>query len=316
MLAPGVDSDGRHVGRPYEFTMTNKFLERLQAGDVLIADGAMGTNLQAAGLQSGVSPEEWVFDHPDRILNLHRAFVEAGSDIILTATFGGTHIRLKESKYHDRAAELNRRAVTIAREADTARSGVLVGGSMGPIGQLLKPFGALEVAEAVAAYADQAEALMEGGVDLLVIETHFALDEAHAALEGAQKVTSLPIVISFSFDRGVHTMMGVKPTQVVTTFKARGIAAIGANCGTTLDNMEKIVQEYAAASGLPIWAKPNAGLPVMKDGRSVYEVTPEQMGEYARRYIESGARIVGGCCGSTPAHVTAIARAAKVPYRR
>ena len=295
--------------------MTSQFLERLQAGEVLVADGATGTNLQAAGLKPGASPEEWVFDHPERIVNLHRSFVEAGSDIILTDTFGGTYLRLKDSKYADRAAELNRQAVTLAREAASARAGVMVGGSLGPIGLLLEPFGPLKVGEAMTAFADQAQALADGGADLLVIETHFALDEAKAAVEAARRVTSLPIVISFSYDRGVRTMMGVSPTQVAWTFKVLGVAAIGANCGTTLENMEKIVQEYAAAdSNLFVWAKPNAGLPTVDaaTGKSVYNVTPEQMGEYARRYVQAGARIVGGCCGSSPAHVAAMARAVRI----
>ena len=292
--------------------MTNSFNDRLNAGEVLVADGATGTNLQAVGLPPGTSPEEWVFDQPDRIRALQRSFVEAGSDVILTCTFGGTRLRLKESRYADQVSELNRRAVELAREAAGART--LIGGSMGPLGLLLKPFGPVEYAEAVAAYAEQAQALSGGGVDVLVIETHFALEEAQAAVEGARQVSQLPLVVSFSYDRGVRTMMGVKPAQVAEKFKLLDVAAIGANCGTTLENMDKIVQEYAAAeSGLFIWVKPNAGLPSVDaaTGRSVYSVSPEQMGAFAKRYVEIGARIVGGCCGSTPAHVRAIAQAVK-----
>lgn len=287
--------------------MSNRFLQRLQAGEVLVADGATGTNLQKVGLPSGAMPEDWVFEQPDRISALERSFAEAGSDLILTCTFGGTSIRLKDSKYADRAAELNRRAVDLAR---AAAPDCLIGGSMGPTGQLFKPFGPLEVADAVAAYAEQAKALSEGGVDVLVIETHFALDEAQAAFDGARQVTKLPIVVSFSFDRGVRTMMGVKPTQVAKHFSALGAAAIGANCGTTLENMEKIVQEYAAA-GVVIWAKPNAGLPTLINGVATYDVTPAQMADFARRYVALGARVVGGCCGSTPEHIAAIAQAVK-----
>ena len=292
--------------------MTNSFNDRLNAGEVLVADGATGTNLQAVGLPPGTSPEEWVFDQPDRIRALQRSFVEAGSDVILTCTFGGTRLRLKESRYADQVSELNRRAVELAREAAGART--LIGGSMGPLGLLLKPFGPVEYAEAVAAYAEQAQALSGGGVDVLVIETHFALEEAQAAVEGARQVSHLPLVVSFSYDRGVRTMMGVKPAQVAEKFKLLDVAAIGANCGTTLENMDKIVQEYAAAeSGLFIWVKPNAGLPSVDaaTGRSVYSVSPEQMGAFAKRYVEIGARIVGGCCGSTPTHVRAIAQAVK-----
>jgi 5-methyltetrahydrofolate--homocysteine methyltransferase len=292
--------------------MTNSFTDRLNAGEVLVADGATGTNLQAVGLPPGTSPEEWVFEQPDRVRALQRSFVEAGSDLILTCTFGGTRLRLKESRYADRVSELNRRAVDLAREAAGART--LIGGSMGPLGLLLKPFGPVEYTEAVAAYAEQAQALSRAGVDVLVIETHFALEEAQAAVEGARQVSHLPLVVSFSYDRGVRTMMGVKPAQVAETFKLLDVAAIGANCGTTLENMDKIVQEYAAAnSGLLLWAKPNAGLPAVEaaTGRSIYSVSPEQLGAFAKRYVEAGARIVGGCCGSTPAHVRAIAQAVK-----
>lgn len=293
--------------------MANRFLERLAAGEVLVADGATGTNLQKVGLASGASPEDWVFDRPDEILKLHRAWVEAGSDIILTCTFGGTRLRLKDSKYANRAPELNRRAAELAREAANARD-VLVAGSMGPTGQLFEPFGPLKKEAAIETYAEQAKALADGGVDLLVIETHFALDEAAAAIEGAKQVSDLPIVISFGYDRGVRTMMGVKPTQVVSAFNSLGVAAVGANCGTTLENMEKIVQEYAGAnSGLCIWAKPNAGLPTIDHGVVTYNVTPQQMADFAVRYVQLGVRIVGGCCGSTPEHVAAIVRAVKRP---
>ncbi len=292
--------------------MVKSFRDRLTSGEVLVADGATGTNLQALGLPPGASPEEWIFSQPDQIRSLQRSFVDAGSDLLLTCTFGGTRIRLKETPYADRVVELNRRAVELAREA--ADDHTLIGGSMGPLGSLLKPFGPIEYEAAVAAYAEQAQALSEGGVDVLVIETHFALEEAQAAVEGARQVSQLPLVVSFSYDRGVRTMMGVKPAQVVEKFKTLDVAAIGANCGTTLENMEKIVQEYAAVkSGLFLWAKPNAGLPSVDaaTGRSFYSVAPEQMGAFAKRYVAIGARIVGGCCGSTPEHVRAIAQAVK-----
>jgi 5-methyltetrahydrofolate--homocysteine methyltransferase len=251
-------------------------------------------------------------DQPDILLKLESAFVEAGSDIILTCTFGGTDLRMKESKYADKADEVNKRAVELARKAASARKDVLVAGSIGPTGQLMKPYGPLSPDEAKASFTRQAKALAEGGVDLLVIETMFAFDEATATFEGVRSVTNLPIVVSFSYDRGVRTMMGVKPTDVIKKYKELGAAAVGANCGTTLENMEKIVQEYAAAEpGFPIWAKPNAGLPRMEGTTSIYDVTPEQMGESALHNIGNGARIVGGCCGSTPEHVAGIAKAVK-----
>jgi len=290
----------------------NPFLEKLQAGQVLVADGATGTNLQKMGLRPGSPPEDLVLEQPERILELEHAFVAAGSDLILTCTFGGTRLRMKDSKYAQRTAELNARAAELAREAASARSGVLVAGSIGPTGQLMKPFGPLTPQEAVEAFAEQAKALAEAGVDLLVIETQFALEEATAAFQGVRRVTDLPVVVSFSYDRGVRTMMGVNLGDVLQIYRGMGAAMVGANCGTTLENMEKIVQEYAsAAPEFPLWAKPNAGLPHTVDGSAVYDLTPGEMATAAMKYVHLGARVVGGCCGSTPEHIAAIAKAIK-----
>ena len=292
----------------------NKFLERLNAGEILVADGATGTNLIKMGFKSGTVPEDLVMDAPDTILKLAGSFVEAGSDIILTCTFGGTRLRMKESKYAERAPEVNKRAVELARKAASIRDGILVAGSMGPTGALMKPFGPLSPEDALATYAEQAKALAEGGVDLLLIETMFAFDETDAAFEGARSVTDLPIVVSFSYDRGVATMMGVKPKKVIGKYQEMGAALVGANCGTTLENMEKIITEYAeTVPGFPLWAKPNAGLPRMdvETETAVYDLTPEEMGAYAKKYVALGARVVGGCCGSTPEHVAGIVKAVK-----
>ena len=289
------------------------FIERLQSGEILISDGATGTNLQKAGLVSGQSPEAWVLEQPDKILALAESFVDAGADIILTCTFGGTRLRLRESPLANQVVEINQRAGDLARKAASKRTGVLVGGSLGPTGLLMKPYGPMTPEEATASYEEQAKALVEAGVDLLVIETMFALDEARSALEGARRVTDLPAVVSFSYDRGVRTMMGVKPAQVTSTFLPLGASVIGANCGTTLENMEKILQEYrASAPDAILWAKPNAGLPEMgADNQAVYKVTPQEMGEFAKKYVAAGAKIVGGCCGSTPEHVAGIVSAVK-----
>ena len=290
----------------------NKFLEQLNSNEVLVADGATGTNLQKVGLVGGMHTEDWVFDHPEKILDLEKAFVAAGSDIILTCTFGGTFPRMKGAKHSDDVDRINKRAVELAREAASMRDGVLVAGSIGPIGQLLKPYGPINHEEAVAAFAQQAKSLAEGGVDLIVLETHFALEEVNAAFEGIRSVTDLPIVVSFSYDRGTRTMMGVKPADVMKKYKAMGAALVGANCGTTLENMEAVIKEYAAAeSGFPLWAKPNAGMPRLEGTETIYDVTPEEMAKYAKKFVALGARVVGGCCGSTPVHVAAITKAVK-----
>jgi 5-methyltetrahydrofolate--homocysteine methyltransferase len=286
------------------------FVDRLNAGEILVADGATGTSYQEMGLSIGVAPEEWVEDHPERVIGLHRAFIEAGSDIILTDTFGGTPIRLRETRFADRASELNRRAAKLASEA-AAGTHVLVAGSMGPTGMLMEPLGDLTASAAAGAYAEQAAGLVAGGVDLLLLETFFALEEAVAAVEGIRRVTALPLVVSFSFDQGTRTMMGVSPAAMVKAVGPLGVAAIGANCGRSLEDMVRVVDELASLdAGIPLWIKPNAGLPRMDGDVARYDTTPETMASFAERFMEAGARIVGGCCGSSPAHVAAIAAAA------
>jgi 5-methyltetrahydrofolate--homocysteine methyltransferase len=202
--------------------------------------------------------------------------------------------------------------VEIAFQAASSRPGTLVAGSIGPTGQVMKPYGPLTEEEALASFTEQAKALVEGGVDLLVIETMFAFNEADAAFKAVRSVTDLPIVVSFSYDRGVRTMMGVKPAEVVKHYKELGAVMVGANCGTTLENMEKIQMEYAATEpSIPLWAKPNAGVPHLEGEVTVFDVTPEQMGEAAKKFVALGVRVVGGCCGNTPEHVAAIAKAVK-----
>ena len=292
----------------------NKFLERLNNNEVLVADGATGSNLQRLGLKPGKPPEDLVIDDPDILLKLASSFVEAGSDIILTCTFGGTRLRMKDSKYQDRTPEVNMRAVEIARKAGSAREGVLVAGSMGPVGALVKPYGPLEEEDVRATFAEQAKALTEGGADLLLIETMFAFEETTPAFEGAKSASDLPIVVSFSYDRGVRSMMGVKPKDVIQKYSEMGAAVVGANCGTTLENMELVIKEYAETlPNFPLWAKPNAGVPHMdiETELGVYDMGPEEMARFSKCYVELGAKIVGGCCGNTPEHVAAIVKAVK-----
>lgn len=287
---------------------------RIKNGEILIADGATGTNLQAMGLIAGKSPEELVIDQPEIILSLAEGFVEAGSDILLTCTFGGTRLRLKDTKYGHMVTEVNKRATEITRKAANKHPGTMVAGSMGPTGLLMKPYGPLEPGLARDVYEEQAKALVDGGVDFLVIETMFALDEADIAYEAARAVSKIPVVVSFSYDRGARTMMGVKPTDVIQHFSKKGADIIGANCGTSLENMETVVQEYRTAEPvISLWVKPNAGLPrTDATGKNpAYDVTPEMMASAALLYVSLGAKVVGGCCGTTPGHIAAIKKAIK-----
>jgi 5-methyltetrahydrofolate--homocysteine methyltransferase len=282
------------------------FAELLEERTVLLADGATGTNYQDMGIQPGVAPEEWVLDEPDNVRALHRRFAEAGSQLVLTCTFGATSLRLADGPLAGKAREVNARAAELAREA--VGDELLVAGSLGPTGQLVEPYGVLTREACVAAYAEQATALADGGVDLLVLETFFALEEALWAVEGVQGSTDVPLVVSFSFDQGTHTMMGLSPADVVASFEPLGLAALGANCGRSLDDTDRIVGEFvAAAPSLPLWVKPNAGVPRIVGDTVVYDAAPPLLAEHVRAYVDKGARIVGGCCGSTPAHIAAIA---------
>ena len=288
--------------------MSETLRQRLLGEGVLVADGATGTMLQAAGLPEGVALESWNLTHPEKILDLHRAYLEAGSQIILTNSFGGSRFRLGKKGLQDKVREVNRAAAALAKEA--AGQEAFVAGSMGPTGELMKPLGTLSYGVAVEAFTEQAEALAEGGVDAILVETMSDLNEAKAAIEGAKRATDLPVLCTLSFDTQRHTMMGVSPRRAAKELWPLGLVAIGGNCGRTLDDMEEVLRQMRAAVPMaPLMAKPNAGLPRLVDGQAVYDVTPQVMAEYALRYAELGAKIIGGCCGNTPAHIKAMAAA-------
>jgi 5-methyltetrahydrofolate--homocysteine methyltransferase len=290
--------------------MATPFLERLKAGEVLVADGATGTNLQARGLAYGKAPEEWLFEQPDQIMQLHRDFIDAGANILLTCTFGGTPLRLEHVGLADKAAEVNQQAVALARQAIGGRN-VLIAGSIGPTGQLLEPLGPLSEADSATAFAVQARALSEAGADLLVIETQFDMAEATSAIRGVRSVSTLPLVVSFSYDMGTRTMMGLQAANVARDLTALGVDVVGVNCGKSLEENLENLKAARAATSLPIWMKPNAGLPRMTGvDQSIYDVTPEIMGAAAATWVAAGANICGGCCGTSPEHLRHIARAA------
>lgn len=282
----------------------------LAAHPVLLADGGMGTGLFAQGLTTGDSPELWNLEQPERVAAVHRSFVEAGSDIILTNSFGGNRHRLKLHQAQDRVAELNRAAARVAREvADAAPRPVLVAGSMGPTGELIVPLGPLTMEEAAAAFAEQARALAEGGVDLLWIETMSSAEEVEAAVAGAA-ATDLPVVTTLSFDTNGRTMMGITPEAAVALFHRlpRRPRAFGANCGTGPGQLLATVLGLKAAADPEdvIVAKGNCGIPEYRHGQIHYSGTPEIMADYARLARDGGARIVGGCCGTTAVHLAAM----------
>ena len=291
---------------------STEFLALLDQKQTLVLDGATGTNLQKRGLPIGTAPETWLFENPAGISQLYSDFVQAGSDIILTCTFGGNRTRLAHANLTEKIIEVNQTAVQLAREV-TRDKNVLVAGSLGPTGEMMQPFGTLSEEEVFDIYQQQARILIAAGVDLLVIETQFDLNEAQAAVRAVRSVDQeIALVCSFSYDRGVRTMMGVKPFQMAEIFNEMAVDALGVNCGKSLDDNLTVLKTLKENTAKPIWFKPNAGLPTSNpDGSTSYDVTPEMMGNQAITWIEAGASLVGGCCGTSPEHLAAIAGAVK-----
>ena len=286
-------------------------LERLltQNGYIL-ADGATGTNYFNLGLEVGHPPELWVLEQADLVAGLHRAFIEAGSDMILSNSFGGSCYRLKLHGAAGQVAELNAAAARIARteaqrQFDKDGRAVVVAGSMGPTGELFEPLGALTHDSAVEAFSAQAMALAEGGVDLLWIETISSFEEMFAAIEAAQK-TGLPVAATMTFDTAGKSMMGVAPADFAERISAREVVALGANCGIGPAELMHSVMAMNPKQGVYRVAKGNCGIPQYVEGAIHYHGTPELMADYAVLARDAGVEIIGGCCGTTPEHIRAM----------
>ena len=293
--------------------MTNLFEKMLAEKDVLLADGATGTTFFGMGLQSGDAPELWNVDYPERVAQHYQAFIDAGSDLILTNSFGGTRYRLMLHKAQDRVAELNIAAASILREV-AAESGrdVVVAGSIGPTGEILAPLGDLQPEDAIAAFSEQALALEQGGADVIWIETMSSQEEVEYAVTGARQ-TSLPIVFTMSFDTNGRTMMGVGAADMMALHQRLGVHACGTNCGIGASEVVAAIMNFQASkaegSDPILVAKANCGIPKFIDGEIHYNGTPEIMARYATMARDAGARIVGGCCGTSPGHVAAMREA-------
>ncbi|NNE95629.1 MAG: betaine--homocysteine S-methyltransferase [Acidimicrobiales bacterium] len=283
----------------------NPFLDLLRSDRPLLADGAMGTSLFALGLISGDCPERWNIETPQRVVEVHRGYIRAGCDIILTNSFGGNGYRLKLHGLEGQVHQLNEAAAQLACSTalETDRS-IVVAGSMGPTGELLEPMGTMSPEACAAAYADQAKGLDAGGVDVLWLETLSDIGEVRAALAGIRSVSELPVVVTMSFDTNGRTMMGLTATDMAEELLALGVDAFGANCGNNLADTEEAVRQLMqAAPQIPIVSKANAGIPQWHDDGLVYSGTPEVMAAHAHRLHELGVRIIGGCCGSTQDHI-------------
>ncbi|MCE9623500.1 MAG: betaine--homocysteine S-methyltransferase [Actinomycetia bacterium] len=279
----------------------------LATGRVLLADGATGTNYFAAGLMSGDPPEFWTVDRPETVMGLHREFIEAGSDIILTNTFGCNRQRLKLHKAQDRTYELARAAAELARKVvDSVSRPVVVAGSVGPTGELFEPLGLLTHDDAVASFSEEIRGLKDGGADVAWIETMSSPEEVHAAVTAAIAV-GMPYVATCSFDTAGRTMMGLMPGNFADVLAVEPVAplAMGANCGVGAPDILVSLLEMQGCPH-PLVTKGNCGVPHFEGTEVVYSGTPELMARYATTAIDAGARIVGGCCGTTPTHIAAM----------
>ena len=295
----------------------NPLKQLVEAKGYVVLDGAMGTQLFAAGLTSGDPPERWNVEFPVRIQTIHRDYVAAGSDVVLTNSFGGTGYRLKLHGLQDRVEELSAAAAANARvAADEVDRTVLVAGSMGPTGELIDPLGDLSAEDAATAFAEQARGLAAGGADLLWLETLSDLAEVEAAVRGARSASDLPIVVTMSYDTAGRTMMGVSGAEAVERLAPYDLAAIGANCGNNIPDTEAAVTEIVGLSGgVLVVSKANAGIPEWHGAELHYNGTPEVLAAHAHRVHEAGVTVIGGCCGSTPDHIAMVAKvlAGEVP---
>jgi methionine synthase I (cobalamin-dependent)/5,10-methylenetetrahydrofolate reductase len=298
------------TGSKTETSTVKPFLERL-AGGVVVADGAMGTMLYNRGVFVNRCFDELNLSSAALVQGVHAEYADAGVDLVETNTFGAHRFKLGPFGFDRQVTKINREGARMAREAVGARA--LVAGSIGPIGKPLAPLGGISFADAVEAYREQAQGLAEGGVDLFLIETMPALDQARAAFTAVRQVSELPVGVSFTFTEEGSTFYGDRPEDVVKAAEEWGAAVVGANCSQGPQQMLETVQRMAAAATrIKLSAMPNAGAPALVDGRYVYLCTPEYMASYARRFLAAGVSVVGGCCGTTPAHIKNLVRSVRM----
>ncbi len=286
--------------------------ELIATGEPILTDGGMGTMLLSLGLPRGVEPELWNVERPEEIRKIHRGYIEAGAQIILTNSLGGNRQRLSFHGLVDRVVELNIAAAGLARaEAEAAEASVVVAGSMGPTGAVMAPLGDLTFEQAKLAFVEQAGSLVDGGVDVLWIETMSDLEEVRAAVEGCRQVApDVPIVATMTFDTHGHTVMGVSPQTAAEALSDLNLMALGGNCGNGPDEIEAAIEKmHSVVPDVILVAKSNAGAPRIEGDHQVYDATPEIMADHALRVHHLGARIIGACCGSTPEHIRAMGRA-------
>ena len=292
----------------------NNLLKRIKAGEILISDGAMGTFLFAKGLDAGECPDYWSVSHPKEVREIAESYVNAGSDVIETNSFGANFFKLKNYKHSDKVHEINVAAAKLAKEVMGDKG--FVAASVGPTGHIVQDEGGDTTPQALYdAFKEQVIALEKGGADAVCIETMSSVVEAEQAIKATKENTKLVVICTFTFEsgnKGFRTMMGVKPGRAAKAAIAAGADIVGANCGNGIRNMIEITREIrATVPNTPILVHSNAGPPIMENGKTVFKETLEYMASYVPELIEAGANIIGGCCGTTPAHITAMSKAAK-----
>lgn len=281
--------------------MHKEVFRQMTQEKIILLDGATGTELQKRNMPKDVCPEQWVLAHPHVLKEIQQGYIDAGSDIILACTFGGNRIKLREFGLQDKVLQFNRELVAISKEA--AGNNCLVAGDLAPTGKFVEPFGEMKFEEIVDAYKEQVQGLLQGGVDLFFIETMLDLQETRAAVLAVRETCDLPLIASMTFDTGAKTLTGSDPVTVLITLQSLGADAVGANCSTGPEDMLQVVKLMAAYARVPIMVKPNAGLPRLMEGRTVFDMGPEEFGKYAADLVAAGAGILGGCCGTTPLHI-------------
>ena len=292
-----------------EITMTREEFKELVKNGPVILDGATGTNLQNAGMPVGVCPEQWILEHPEIMIKLQKDYVEAGTNILYAPTFTASRIKLAEYGLQDQLEEMNRKLVALSKEAAGGKA--LVAGDLTMTGQQLYPIGELMFEELVAAYKEQAKIIAEAGADLFVVETMMSLQECRAAVLAIKEVCDLPVMVSLTYQTDGRTLYGTEPATAAVVLQSLGADAIGINCSTGPEDMIEPVRQMAEFATIPIRAKPNAGLPELENGVTVYKTTPEEFASCGKKLVEVGASILGGCCGTTPEHIRVLAQAVK-----
>jgi 5-methyltetrahydrofolate--homocysteine methyltransferase len=297
--------------------MALPLLERLGRGELLVADGAMGTLLFARGLRQGDCPEAWNLESPGALEEIARSYLDAGADLVQTNTFGGSPLKLAQYGLESKVQEVNRAAVRAVRAAVGDRA--LVSGSCGPSGKLLLPHGDTEPERVYESFESQMEALIDGGVDLICVETMTDLTEATLAVRAAKAVSAqVPVVATMTFDptpRGYYTIMGITIESAARGLAEAGADVVGSNCGNGIEKMVEIARELRRHSDLPLIIQSNAGLPELVDGELIYQEAPDFMAEKARELLAAGVSIIGGCCGTTPEHIRAFREVANSEAR-